>query len=38
MGVKISKRYSSYSFKVFASKILLQTLGGRPHKMLLLEF
>ena len=28
MGVKISKRYTFYSFKVFATKRLLQTLDG----------
>ncbi len=38
MGVKISKRYSFYSFKVFATKLLLQTLDGGPHKMFFLEF
>ncbi len=38
MGVKISKRYFFYSFKDFASKLLLQTLDGGPHKMFFLEF
>ncbi len=36
MGVKI--RYSFYSFKVFATKLLLQTLDGGPHKMFFLDF
>ncbi len=38
MGVKISKRYSFYSFKVFATKRLPQTLDGGPHKMFFLDF
>ncbi len=38
MGVKISKRYSFYSFKDFATKLLLQTLDGGPHKMFFLDF
>ncbi len=38
MGVKISKGYYFYSFKVFARKLLVQTLDGGPHKMLFLEF
>ena len=38
MGVKISKRYCYYSFKVFAIKLLPQTLDGGPHKMFVLEF
>ncbi len=37
MGVKISKRHS-YSFKVFATKLLQQTLDPDPHKMFFLEF
>ncbi len=36
MGVKISKSY--YSFKVFPTKLFLQTLDGSPHKMFFLEF
>ncbi len=37
MGVKISKRYSFYSF-LFATKLLLQTHGDGPHKMFFWNF
>ena len=32
MGVKISKRHSFYTFKDFATKLLLQTPYGRSYK------
>ncbi len=37
MGVKISKRYSIYSSKVFATKFFLQTPDGGPHRMFYFE-
>ncbi len=32
MEVKISKPYSYYSYYVFATKVLLRTPDGGPHK------
>ena len=38
MGVKICKGHSFYSFKVFTTKLSLQTPDGGSHKILFLEF
>ncbi len=38
MGVEISVRYFLYRFKLFATKLLLQTPAGGPNKMFLSFF
>ena len=38
MGVKISKRYSFYSFESFSTKLFLNVPCNNPHKTCFLEF
>ena len=37
-GMKISKRYSSYSYNSFSTKIFMHVTFDSPHKRYLLEF